>query len=180
MSALHDETRSRWARLKPEKFIGTVLYGALREKIRLTYTVVSVYTQIIHSLPGTGSIRLQRDMGTKDPTALRDLLKHMRACMSDAHDVIQCDTPTLSLPSYTPESYILFTVRDLQHSMQPVVRWGQMMANDPGMAVELPTLNGKTAAEVGAEIVRHVAEIAAILEFAENYAERILHSSIRR
>jgi hypothetical protein len=180
MSALHDETRSRWTRLNPEKFIGSVLYGALREKIKLTYTVVSVYTQIIHSLPGTGSIRLQQTMVTKDPTALRDLLKHMRACMADAHDVIQCDTPTLSLPSYTPESYILFTVRDLQHSMQPVVRWGHMIANDPGMSVELPTLDGKTAADVGAEIVKHVAEVCAILEFAEHYAERILHSSTAR
>ncbi|MBL8164098.1 MAG: hypothetical protein JNJ61_19070 [Anaerolineae bacterium] len=180
MSALHDETRSRWSRLNPEKFIGSVLYGALREKIKLTYTVVSVYTQIIHSVPGTGSIRLQQHGNAKEPTSLRDLLKNMRACMADAHDVIQCDTPTLSLPSYTPEGYILFTVRDLQHSMQPVVRWGEMIANDPGMSVEVPTLDGKTAAEVGAEIIRHVAEVSAILEFAERYAEHILHSPTAR
>lgn len=172
MAALHDETRYRWMRLPPEKFIGTVLYGALREKIKLAYTAISVYTQIIHSLPGTASVRLSNAVPARDPIKLRDLMKHMRACIADAHDIIQSDTATLSLASYTPEGYILGTVRDIRRAIQHIDRWAASMTNDPGMQVELPTLDGKRACDVAAEIQKYITDVNSLLDFAQLYAER--------
>lgn len=168
MPTLHDETRYRWMLLTPEKFIGTVLYGVLREKVKLAYTAISVYTQIVHSLPGTGNLQLK---GAKEPIRLRELLKQMRTSMADAHDIIQCDTQTLTVSTYTPSGYILSTVRDLRYRVQPVEQWAALMAADAGMAVELPTLDGKRACDVAAEIQKYTGDVIALLDFAQSYAE---------
>ena len=185
MSSLHTDTRARWGQLEPEKFVGAVLYGALRDKIKMAFMVVSVYTQIIHSLPGTASIRLSQPPpgGPNDLTKLRDLLKHMRACITDANDIIQGDNPTLTLGSYTPEGYILHTVRDIRRYILNIERWSAAIENDPAIDLAtLPGLNGKRAGDVATDILKHMAEILQLLDFAQTYAEhhRGVASAIRR
>lgn len=174
MIGFHTETRSRWRQLPPEKFIGSVLYGTLRDKIKLAYMVVNVYTQIVHSQPTTASLRLRMPPpgGPDDVTRLRDLLQHMRACINDANDIIQCDTPTLSSRSYTPEGYILFTIQDIRLYMEHINRWADAIENDPDMeSAPLPGLNGKRAGDIAGEILRHTTEIVQILDFAQHYVE---------
>src|SRR5690348_1862025 len=105
MTALHDETRSRWGAYPPDQFIRIVLHGAVRNKVELTSVVIHVYTQIVHQFPGSSSLRLKAaGEASKEPTRLRDLFLNMRACMADAHSATQGDTRTLMLP-YTPERY---------------------------------------------------------------------------
>jgi hypothetical protein len=41
---LHEETRAQWERYNPQVFIESVLHGTLQNKIKLTSTVVHVYT----------------------------------------------------------------------------------------------------------------------------------------
>ena len=174
MIGLQTETRARWHQLSPDKFIGSVLYGTLRDKIKLAYMVVNVYTQIVHSQPTTASLRLRTAPagGPQDVTRLRDLLQHMRACINDANDIIQCDTPTLSSQSYTPEGYILYTIRDIRHYIQHIERWATAIEKDPDMDVTpLPGLNGKRAGDIAAEIMNHISEIMLLLDFAQQYAE---------
>ena len=50
MALLREETRNRWSALTPDKFISTVLYGALGDQLKLAYTFIAVYTQIMHNL----------------------------------------------------------------------------------------------------------------------------------
>src|SRR5215510_5615258 len=135
MTGLHTDTRARWEHLEPEKFVGAVIYGTLRDKVKMPYMVISVYTQIIHSLPGTATIQLREAPagGPNDVVKLRDLLKHMRACITDANDIIQGDIPTLPLEAYTPEGYILHTVRDVRRYIVHIDRWASAIENDPDM-----------------------------------------------
>ncbi len=175
MTGLHTDTCARWGQLDPDKFVGTVMYGTLRDKIKMAYMVISVYTQIIHSLPGTAALKLHQPPpgGPDDILKLRDLLKHMRACISDANDIIQGDIPTLPLSAYTPEGYILYTVRDIRRYMLHIDRWASAIEGDTEMDLAvLPGLNGKRAGDVASDILKHVTEIMQILDFAQSYAEQ--------
>jgi hypothetical protein len=177
VTGLHTDTRVRWGQLQPDKFVGTVLYGTLREKIKMAYMVISVYTQIIHSLPGTASLKLCQPPpgGPDDVLKLRDLLKHMRACITDANDIIQGDNPTLPVSAYTPEGYILQMTRDIRRYVNLIHRWASAIENDPAMELAiLPGLNGKRAGDVATDILKHIAEIVQILDFAQSYAEQVL------
>ena len=181
MTGLHTETRARWGELQPDKFVGTVMYGTLREKIKMAYMVISVYTQIIHSLPGTASLKLCQPPpgGPNDIIKLRDLLKHMRACITDANDIIQGDIPTLPIEAYTPEGYILHTVRDIRRYVVHIDRWASAIENDPEMDLTtLPGLNGKRAGDVATDILKHITEIVQILDFAQSYAEQVRELSL--
>lgn len=176
MTGLHTDTRAQWGQLEPEKFVGAVMYGTLRDKIKMTYMVISVYTQIIHSLPGTASLKLRQPPpgGPNDIVKLRDLLKHMRACITDANEIIQGDQPTLPLSAYTPEGYILHTVRDIRRYIEHIDRWAAAVESDPDMDLAvLPGLNGKRAGDIATDILKHVAEIMQILEFSQSYAEKV-------
>ena len=42
MAVLREETRNRWSALAPDKFISTVLYGALGDQLKLAYTFIAV------------------------------------------------------------------------------------------------------------------------------------------
>lgn len=181
MAGLHTDTRARWGQLEPEKFVGAVLYGALRDKIKMAYMVVCVYTQIIHSQPGTASIRLCQPPpgGPHDVTKLRDLLKHMRASITDANDIIQGDNPTLPIEAYTPEGFILTTVRDVRRYIAHIDRWASAIENDATLDLTpLPGLNGKRVGDVASDILKHVTEITQILDFAQHYAERARQAMI--
>ena len=95
MAVLREETRNRWSALTPDKFISTVLYGALGDQIKLAYTFIAVYTQIMHNLPRTQPLQ---NLNPQSVIQLRSLLKHLRASISDANDVLRGDnTPTIPL-----------------------------------------------------------------------------------
>jgi hypothetical protein len=176
MTGLHTNTRARWGQLEPEKFVSAVIYGTLLDKVKMAYMVISVYTQIINGQPGTASLRLREAPpgAPGDIVKLRDLLKHMRACITDANDIIQGDVPTLPLSAYTPEGFILHTVRDIRRYTAHIDRWASAIEHDPDLDITaLPGLNGKRAGDVATDILKHVSEITQILDFAQSYAEDI-------
>lgn len=176
MVVLHDETRARWEQLDPEKFIGRVLYGALREKIKLSYTVICVYTQIMNSLPAAVSLRLEQSPPglPSDVTRLRDLFKHMRACITDAHEIIQCDVQTISISNYTPESYILHTVWDIRRYIHHIEEWARAIESDKRVnEATFAELNGNRTGDIAGDILKHVLEVTQILDFAQEYAEKL-------
>jgi hypothetical protein len=173
MTALHDETRSRWGAYPPDQFIRIVLHGAIRNKVELASVVIHVYTQIIHQYPGSSGLRLKpAGDATKETPRLRDLFLNMRACMVDAQSATQGDTRTLLVP-YTPERYIRDTADEIRRYVQSVERWARMIEKDPAVAeARLPgTRGGKSFGEVADEILKNLGDITQLLDFARDYAE---------
>jgi hypothetical protein len=173
MTALHNETRSRWSAYPPDQFIRIVMHGAIRNKVELASVVIHVYTQIVHQYPGSSSLRLKpADEASKEPTRLRDLFLNMRACMADAQSATQGDTRTLMLP-YTPERYIRDTSDEIRRYVVSVERWARMIEKDSAVAeARLPgTRGGKSFAEVADEILKNIGDILQLLDFARDYAE---------
>ncbi|MEO8606258.1 MAG: hypothetical protein ABI690_00125 [Chloroflexota bacterium] len=173
MTALHDETRSRWGAYPPDQFIRIVMHGAVRNKVELASVVIHVYTQIIHQFPGSSGLRLKSvDEASKEPTRLRDLFLNMRACMADALSATQGDTHTLLLP-YTPERYIRDMSDEIRRYVVSVERWARMIEKDKAVAeARLPgTRGGKSFGEVADEILKNLNDIVQLLDFARDYAE---------
>jgi len=100
MPAIHDETRSRWEQYPPERFIQQVIHGTLHEKVNTAYTVIHVYTQILHQLPATAVMEIQTP-GEFEATHLRELFVEMRDSIAAVHETSEDETPTLPA-DYTP------------------------------------------------------------------------------
>jgi|FLYN01.1.fsa_nt_gi hypothetical protein len=179
MAAIHDETRLRWEQYSPDQFIRVVVRGALREKIHTAYMVIHVYTQIIHHLPQTATMRLE----VYDPDdesgeiGLRDLFMRMRDSIAALHDASEDDTPTL-LKGHTAGDYIMQVVRlsrphliAIRESVQPV------QADARIRQALLPELNSRRVGDITSEILRHTSDILQILDFAQSYAESITHQA---
>jgi hypothetical protein len=173
MTALHDETRSRWGAYPPDQFIRVVLHGTIRNKVELASVVIHVYTQIIHQFPASSSIRIiTPEAATKGPTRLRDLFLNMRACMADAQAATKGDTRTLLLP-YTPERYIRDLSDEIRRYVLSVERWVKLIEADNKIAeTRIPgTKGGKSLGEVAGEILNNTGDIIQLLDFAKDYAE---------
>ncbi len=174
MPIIHDETRSRWEQFSPEKFIRMVLHGTLREKINTAYMVIHVYTQIIHYLPATATMRLEVYNGDESGEIdLRGLFIQMRDSISALHDANEDDTPTLP-KGYTAGDYIAETVRQANPHLAAIRQCLQPIQADVRIRQALlPQLNGRRVGDIATEILKHTNDIAQILDFAQNYGENI-------
>jgi hypothetical protein len=175
MAILHDETRARWTALDPEKFITTVIHGELRTQIKLTYTFIAVYTQIIHSQPKAHFAGVQQpdDSHRLHVDALRDLLKYMRACITDAKDIVFGDGPTLPMP-YTHMGYILYIVSDIRRNIEEIERCAMVIETDaPLNTLVLPALEGRSAGNMAEDIRARLVDVKLLLDFAQSYAEKL-------
>lgn len=172
MTAIHDETRARWEQYPPEKFIHVVLQGTLREKINTAYMVIHVYTQIVHHLPATATMRLEVP-DSDDESGLRDLFMQMRDSIAALHDDNPDDTATLP-KGYTAGNAILHVVRQARPHVTMIRQTIQPIQADARIRQAfLPGLNGRRVGDITAEILKHVTDIEQILDFAQNYAENI-------
>jgi|GEM_PF-2150732 len=171
MTALHDETRSRWSAYPPDQFIRMVLHGAIRNQVELASVIVHVYTQIIHQFPGSRDLHIH-NADAKETTRLRDLFLNMRACMADAQAATQGDTRTLMLP-YTPERYIRDAANEIRRYVLSVERWAHQIEMDVHVAeARLPgTTGGKSFGDIAGEILKNIGDIVQLLDFARDYAE---------
>ena len=176
MAVLREETRNRWSALAPDKFINTVLYGALGDQLKLAYTFIAVYTQIMHNLPRTQSLRLSNHQAVVE---LRTVLKQLRTSISDANDALHGDdTPTVPISSYTDEGFILDLVKTIRRHIQDIEAGVSKIENTPElMDIPMPGSNGRLASSVASDISGYMSEINQILEFAQNYAQRIMERS---
>jgi hypothetical protein len=176
MAVLREETRNRWSALTPDKFISTVLYGALGDQLKLAYTFIAVYTQIMHNLPRTQPLR---HTNAQSVSQLRALLKQLRASISDASDVLHGDdTPTVPLMSYTDEGFILFTIAAVRRYINEIEADVFKIETTPElMDIPMPGSNGRLASSVASDIRGYMLEINQILDFAQQYALRILERS---
>ena len=176
MALLREETRNRWSALTPDKFISTVLYGALGDQLKLAYTFIAVYTQIMHNLPRTQPLRMTNSQSVGQ---LRGLLKNLRAAISDASDVLRGDnTPTVPLSTYTDEGYILYTVSAVRHYIEEIEAGVSRIESTPDlMDIPMPGSNGRLASSVASDIRGYMVEINQILDFAQQYAQRIVERS---
>jgi hypothetical protein len=180
MAVLREETRNRWSALAPDKFINTVLYGALGDQLKLAFTFIAVYTQIMHNLPRTQPLRL-----ANNPQAvieLRGLLKQLRTAISDARDAITgADTPTVPISSYTDEGYILSSVTAVRHYIDEIEAGVNKIETSPElMDIPMPGSNGRLASSVASDIRDYMVEINQILDFAQNYALRVIERSAHK
>ena len=176
MAVLREETRNRWSALAPDKFIHTVLYGALGDQLKLAYTFIAVYTQIMHNLPRTQPLRLNNHQAVVD---LRGLLKRLRTSISDANDALHGDdTPTMPVASYTDEGFILDQVTIIGRYIQEIEAGVLKIETTPElMDIPMPGSNGRLASSVASDIRGYMLEIKQILEFAQQYAQRIAERS---
>ena len=176
MAVLREETRNRWSALTPDKFISTVLYGALGDQLKLAYTFIAVYTQIMHNLPRTQPLRLSNHQSVVE---LRSLLKNLRSSISDASNVLRGDnTPTVPLSTYTDEGFILSTIAVIRHYIQEIEAGVLRIETTPElMAIPMPGSNGRLASSVASDIRGYMLEINQILDFAQQYAQRIVERS---
>jgi len=173
MAVLREETRNRWSALAPDKFISTVLYGALGDQLKLAYTFIAVYTQIMHNLPRTQPLRFNNHQSV---IQLRGLLKQLRLSISDAGDVLHGDnTPTVPLSTYTDEGFILYTIARVRHYIQEIETGVLKIETTPAlMDIPMPGSNGRLASSVASDIRGYMLEINQILDFAQQYAQRIV------
>lgn len=170
---LHDETIARWSALEAEKFIDTVLYGALRDQTKLVYTRIAVYTQIIHSQRRVEFAGVPGESNPLYVDTLRDLLKYMRACMTDAKDIIYGEGPTYHGP-YTHAAFIIYIVSDMRRNIREVERCAQMIEQDTMLSeLTVPGLEGRSAGYVAADICTHLTSLVQLLDFAQSYAEKL-------
>ena len=151
MAVLREETRNRWSALAPDKFIGAVLYGALADQLKLAYTFIAVYTQIMHNLPRTQPLRHTNHEAV---IQLRSLLKQLRSAIRDASDVLQGDnTPTVPLSTYSHEGYILYTISGIRHYIEVIEAGVLEIETTPDlMAIPMPGSNGRLASAVVSDI----------------------------
>lgn len=171
---LHEETRTQWEQYNPESFVDRVLNGTLRDKIKLTSTVIHVYTQIMFHMPETDTILLTSSLPGDLPSAsLRDAFVTMRWNAAEMVDVIEFGSVTL--PSrYTPAMYIRSVVRGLKEYVINIHQCASALHADPtirSLGRAMP--NGRTTREVAAEILDHTAEIMRLLNFAQSYVDRL-------
>ncbi|GIL14504.1 MAG: hypothetical protein BroJett038_32240 [Chloroflexota bacterium] len=171
---LHEETRSQWERYNPQHFINTVMHGALQDKIKLTSTVIHVYTQIIFRLPETDAVRLADPMpGDLPTTGLRDVFVTMRWNAAEMVDIIQGGSATLPT-QYTPALYITSMVQALKEHAVYIHQAASALQSDPAVrAIRRRLPNGKGMAEVAAEILDHTTEIIRFLNFAQYYVDKL-------
>jgi hypothetical protein len=175
MPIIHDETRSRWEQYPPEKFIRMVLNGTLREKVNTAFMVIHVYTQIIHHLPATATMRLEVHGAEEDgeEIGLRDLFMQMRESITALHDAAEDDTPTLP-KGHTAADYISLVVRQSTPYLAAIRRSIQPIQADARIRQALlPELNSRHVGDITAEILKHTNDIAQILDFAQHYGENI-------
>lgn len=176
MAVLREETRNRWSALPPDKFISAVLYGALGDQIKLASTFISVYTQIMHNLPRTQPLRPNNPQAVIE---LRRLLKHLRTSITDVGEALHGDnTPTVPAAAYTHEGYIVYVVKSIRHSMRDIEAGVRKIESTPDlMSIPMPGSNGRLASSVASDIREYMFEINQLLDFAHQYAERIIERS---
>ncbi len=171
---LHEDTRAQWEHYTPQAFIGTVLHGALRDKLQLTSTVIHVYTQIMFHIPDTDSVLLSTAAGGDLPTtSLRDAFITMRWNAAEMVDVIQGDSVTLPT-RYTPAMYISSLIRGLKQHVVTIHQCASALHDDPAvrsLGYVLP--NDRSVRDVAAEILEHTAEIMRFLKLAQAYVEKL-------
>jgi hypothetical protein len=184
MPLLHDRTRAYWETLEADKFVGAVFYGPLRAQINDLHTRVSLYTGILHRSMNGSILRLSAPPagGPTSVVRVRDLFKHMRACMADASDIINGESATLKITAHTHEAYILLTVNELHRYLSNIERWSTHLLNDTlANSVALPELGNTYAHNIARELLDHLEAIYSLLEFSLHYAElsnnRRLHSA---
>lgn len=178
MAVLHDETRARWEGYSPQRFIREVINGALREKITIAYTAVHVYTQVVHRLPATTSVRLSTgaESGEDNTVRLRDLFISIRASATRMYDIIEASSETLPL-DYTYRTYIQQIVGALREHTAQILRWTEAIRQDDNTdLVELRHMNGKSVQAIAVDITRHVQEITYLLNFTSEYASKLTRS----
>lgn len=171
---LYEETRAQWEQYNPQSFIDHVLNGTLRDKIRLTSTVIHVYTQIMFRIPETDTTLLTSFLPGDLPSAsLRDAFITMRWNAAEMVDVIECGSVTL--PSrYTPAMYISSVIRGVKEYIVNIHQCASMLQADPAVhALGRVLPNGRTAREVTTEILDHTAEIMRLLNFAQSYVDKL-------
>jgi hypothetical protein len=174
---LHEETRSRWSALEAEKFIATVLYGALREQTKLVYTQIAVYTQIMHGQPRAQFVAASGESHPQYVDTLRDLLKYMRACITDAKDVVFGEGPTYHGP-YTHAGFIIYMVSEIRRNIQEVERCARLIEQDALLnTLTAPGLEGRSAGSIATDICSHLDHVAQLLDFAQSYAEKLQKDS---
>jgi hypothetical protein len=152
-----------------------VLHGTLREKINTAYMVIHVYTQIMHHLPATATMRLEVHGAEDDGEAigLRDLFMQMRDSITALHDTNEDDTPTLP-KGYTAGDYISHVVCQSRPYLAAIRQCVQPIQADARIRQALlPELNSRRVGDITTEILKHTNDIAQILEFAQNYGENI-------
>lgn len=171
---LHEETRAQWEHYTPQVFIDSVLHGTLQDQIKLTSTVIQVYTQLMCQIPETETAKLSTSLPGDLPTAsLRDVFITMRWNAEEMQDAMQFGNVTL--PSrYTPAMYIVGMVRGVKGYVVNIHQCASALYNDPA-ALSLGKLmpNERSARDVAEEILDHTTEILRLLNFAQSYVIKL-------
>jgi hypothetical protein len=167
MVALHDETRSRWEQYPPDEFINAVLRRALGEQISTASAVIHVYTQIAARIPTTASLKLLNG----EP--VREVFYKMRGCIADMQGVVH-DDRLMKRDNLPPRDLIEETIQVLTVQAGLVRFWGESLMSDPVGTTTLSPLNDKRLADLAIDILAHVQDIRAMLEFAQVYAARLV------
>jgi hypothetical protein len=175
MLALTEPTLRQWALLDAEKFVSAVLHGEIAERLKLSTTMVCLYTQMIHGLPLTDQLMAG---GTAERTKLRGLFRDMRSVMQGAYEILNGDNPTVPLTCYTPEGFIQFMVNDLRQPLLVVAELLSTILTDSTLArTAMPGSAEHTAGSVAQELQAVIADLLRLMSFAERFAE---HSLQRR
>ncbi len=148
-----------------------VIFGALRDQLYMAYTVISVYTQIISSMPITETLFVSPIPNNvlRLPVELRELMRSMQFCVIEASNLTQPSPHSVSV-----DRDILQLVGQVRRPIDEIDRSAAAIENDVTMkTVSLPGLKGKSAARIASEIREYMFDANQVLTFAQVYALRL-------
>lgn len=171
MSLLHEETLARYQELLPSQFLEHVIFGTLRDHLYTVYTVVSVYNEIMLTLPATADLRVTYVPNTilQIPVGLREIMQNIHVCAVEAYNLLQVDSPFRS--SDGAERDILQIISELREPIELIDRWSAAIEGDVIMkGWVMPMLKNKTPARIASEIRQYIFDTNQVLLFAQAYA----------
>ncbi len=149
----------------------TVILGTLRDHLYMAYNVITVYAQIVVTLPVTDNLYISPIPNNVigKPIGLREVMRRMQLCVVEANNLVQ--DPFLDDSSI--ERSILHRVSEVRQPIEHIDRWAAAIENDVMMkTVKLPGLKGKSAARLASEIREYMFDSNQILIYAQAYAVR--------
>lgn len=170
MPILHAETLARYQNLSPQQFMDSVILSTLRDHLYMAYNVITVYTQIVMTLPVTDNLFISPIPNNVigKPIELREVMRRMQLCVVEANNLVQ--GPFLGV---SVERDILQRVSEVRQPIERIDRWAAAIENDVMLkTVKLPGLKGKSAARIASEIREYMFDSNQVLIYAQAYALR--------
>lgn len=149
--------------------MSVVMAGVLAEQIKLAQSFISVYTQIILSLPRTQQLVSSR---AHELRQLREQFRYMRTCADAVTAALHGTEAGPPRPPHEEAKRILYLAADIRRFTQAIAETASAIRADEALRhTPMPGSNGRLAGAVAEDILGYIREIDLLLTFAMQYGE---------